>query len=78
MVCLEVERIAPEVTASILEVDAQGLLHPLAGPSLPQSYSALLDGVAIGPNVGLRNGGATRRCWWTILHMTRCGRISST
>ncbi|WEE76394.1 EAL domain-containing protein [Comamonas testosteroni] len=52
MVCLEVERIAPEVTASILEVDAQGLLHPLAGPSLPHSYSALLDGVAIGPNVG--------------------------
>jgi diguanylate cyclase (GGDEF)-like protein/PAS domain S-box-containing protein len=52
MVCLEVERIAPEVTASILEVDAQGLLHPLASPSLPSSYSALLDGVAIGPEVG--------------------------
>ena len=40
------------VTASILEVDAQGLLHPLAGPSLPQSYSALLDGLAVGPKVG--------------------------
>jgi PAS domain-containing protein len=28
LVCQEVERIAPEVTASVLEVDAQGLLHP--------------------------------------------------
>ena len=52
MVCEEVERIAPEVAASILRVDAQGLLHPLAGPSLPFSYSSMLDGVAIGPNVG--------------------------
>ncbi|WP_313570695.1 sensor domain-containing protein [Comamonas terrigena] len=52
MVCQEVERIAPEVTASILEVDAQGLMHPLAGLSLPASYSQQLDGVAIGPQVG--------------------------
>ena len=52
MVCQEVERIAPEVTASILEVDAQGLMHPLAGPSLPLSYSQQLDGVAMGPSVG--------------------------
>ena len=52
MVCREVERIAPEVTASILEVDEQGLLHPLASPSLPQSYSALLDGLEMGPSVG--------------------------
>ncbi|MFX5793273.1 GAF domain-containing protein, partial [Acinetobacter baumannii] len=27
-------------------------LHPLAAPSLPASYSAALDGVPIGPNVG--------------------------
>lgn len=52
MVCEEVERIAPEISASILRVDAQGLLHPLAAPSLPFSYSSQLDGVAIGPNVG--------------------------
>ena len=52
MVCQEVERIAPEVTASILEVDAQGVLHPLAGGSLPAAYSQALDGVAIGPDVG--------------------------
>ena len=52
MVCQEVERIAPEVTASILEVDEQGLLHPLAGPGLPASYSQLLDGLSIGPKAG--------------------------
>ena len=52
VVCEEVERVAPEVCASILQVDEQGLLHPLAGPSLPFSYSSLLDGVAIGPQVG--------------------------
>jgi PAS domain S-box-containing protein len=40
MVCLEVESIAPEVTASILEVDAQGLLHPLAGQACRVLFSA--------------------------------------
>ncbi|QPF72063.1 EAL domain-containing protein [Roseateles sp. DAIF2] len=52
LVCREVERIAPEVAATILEVDAQGLLHPLAAPSLPDSYSQLLEGLAIGPTTG--------------------------
>lgn len=52
MVCEEVERIAPEVCTSILAVDAEGMLHPLASPNLPSSYSALLDGLMIGPSVG--------------------------
>lgn len=51
-VCLEVERIAPGVAASIVEVDAQGVLHPLASPSLPVAYSSMLEGVHIGPSVG--------------------------
>lgn len=50
--CKEVERIAPEVTASILRVSSDGLLHPLAGPSLPASYCQALEGVPIGPCVG--------------------------
>lgn len=50
--CREVERIAPEVTASILRVTEQNTLHPLAAPSLPASYSQALEGVAIGPCVG--------------------------
>lgn len=52
LVCREVERIAPEVIASILGIDGEGRLRPLAGPSLPDSYSAALDGVPIGPGVG--------------------------
>ena len=34
--CVEVERILPDVICSVLTVDAAGLLHPLAGPSLPE------------------------------------------
>ncbi len=52
LVCREVERIAPEVAASILQVDAEGRLHPLAAPSLPKLYSDALEGLAIGPMTG--------------------------
>ncbi|SDI59988.1 EAL domain-containing protein [Pseudomonas panipatensis] len=52
LVCREVERIAPEVKASILRVDEQGRVHPLAAPSLPQAYSQALEGVLIGPSAG--------------------------
>ena len=52
MVCREVERLAPEVAASVVRVDDAGLLRPLAAPSLPQAYSDALEGVAIGPQVG--------------------------
>ncbi len=52
LVCREVERIAPEVTASILAVDEQGLLHPLAAPGLPPHVCAAIDGLALGPLAG--------------------------
>ncbi|KRC84872.1 diguanylate cyclase [Achromobacter sp. Root83] len=52
MVCREVERLAPEVAATVLRVDDAGLLRPLAAPSLPQAYADALDGVAIGPQAG--------------------------
>lgn len=52
LVCREVERIAPEVTASILAVDGQGRLRPLAAPSLPPSIARAIDGIAIGPCAG--------------------------
>ncbi|MGJ5175330.1 EAL domain-containing protein [Bradyrhizobium oligotrophicum] len=50
--CRRVEELAPDVVCSILHVDSGGLLHPLGGPSLPPAYSAGLDGVAIGPDIG--------------------------
>ena len=50
--CRRVETIAPDVVASVLHVDSDGLVHPLGGPSLPDDYSRALEGIAIGPDVG--------------------------
>jgi diguanylate cyclase (GGDEF)-like protein/PAS domain S-box-containing protein len=50
--CRRVEVIAPDVVASVLHVDSDGLIHPLGGPSLPDDYSRALEGVSIGPDVG--------------------------
>ena len=50
--CRRVEAIAPDVVASVLHVDADGLMHPLGGPSLPDDYCRALEGIAVGPDVG--------------------------
>ncbi|WP_316184502.1 MULTISPECIES: EAL domain-containing protein [unclassified Bradyrhizobium] len=50
--CRRVEELAPDVVCSILHVDADRVVHPLGGPSLPPDYSAALDGIPIGPEVG--------------------------
>jgi diguanylate cyclase (GGDEF)-like protein len=52
LLCLRAEAMAPSVICSVLTVDRQGRLHHLASPSLPDEYSAAIDGVMIGPNVG--------------------------
>ncbi|MFW8369205.1 hypothetical protein ACOICT_29580, partial [Klebsiella pneumoniae] len=52
MVCREVERLAPEVAATVLRVDEAGKLRTLASPSMPPAYNEALDGMAIGPQVG--------------------------
>ncbi len=52
LICRKVEAIAPGVITSIIAVSDEGLLQPIAGPSLPQNFSAALEGVAIGPKVG--------------------------
>jgi diguanylate cyclase (GGDEF)-like protein len=49
---IEVERILPDIICSVLTVDPAGFLHPLAGPSLPNTYSQALDGIMIGPLSG--------------------------
>jgi diguanylate cyclase (GGDEF)-like protein len=51
-ICRLAERLASGVLCSIITVDRGGIIHPLAGPSLSSVYSAALDGVAIGPDVG--------------------------
>lgn len=52
LLCKRAEEIAPTAICSILRVDSTGHLHPVAAPSLPESYSQSIDGLAIGPMVG--------------------------
>lgn len=50
--CRHAERLAPEVACSVLSVDRSGRLHPIAAPSLPEHYSAAIDNLPIGADVG--------------------------
>ncbi|HKE47806.1 MAG TPA: EAL domain-containing protein [Rhodanobacteraceae bacterium] len=52
LVCVRAETLAPGVLCSILTVDTQGFVHPLAAPSLPSAYSAALEGLSMGPSAG--------------------------
>jgi c-di-GMP-specific phosphodiesterase len=52
LICRQVEAIAPGVVCSILRVDQEGLIRPLACPSLPDHYSEALEGLPIGPTTG--------------------------
>ena len=50
--CHEIELLLPGVACSVLRIKDSGLLDPLAAPSLPENFSALIKGLMIGPNVG--------------------------
>jgi len=50
--CRRVEAIAPEIVCSILLVDEERKLRPLAAPNLPAAYNASIDGIPIGPRAG--------------------------
>ncbi|WP_184091113.1 bifunctional diguanylate cyclase/phosphodiesterase [Sphingomonas xinjiangensis] len=50
--CCEVEERVPGVICSVLLVDESGTIHPLAAPSLPDDYSASLEGLITGPQAG--------------------------
>ena len=52
LICNEVERIAPQVVASIISVDSHGLLHPLASPSLPTAFNAAVESLQADPGAG--------------------------
>ncbi len=51
LLCREVEVIAPDIVCSVLSV-RDGLLHPLAAPSLPPHFSAAVDNLPAGPMSG--------------------------
>jgi len=52
LLCRRAEALAPDTHCTLLAVDAQGLIHPLAAPSLPSTFSAAVDGASIGPKAG--------------------------
>ena len=51
ILCRRVESCVPGVTCSILLIE-EGKVRPLAGPSLPATFSDAVDGVPIGPCAG--------------------------
>jgi len=59
--CREVERLAPGSTCSILAVDSNGAMHPVAAPSLPEEYNDAIDGEKMGPAAGSCGTCAFRR-----------------
>jgi diguanylate cyclase (GGDEF)-like protein len=59
--CERVEAVAPEVMCSVVEIDAQGRIQPLAAPSLPATYSDWLAGLSMGPVAGACGTAAWRR-----------------
>lgn len=52
LLCRRAETIAAPAICSILAIDREQRLRPIAAPSLPASYSTALDGLPIGPMVG--------------------------
>lgn len=59
--CREAEALAPESVCSVLLIDADDRLRPLAGPSVPHAYHEAIDCTKIGPDVGSCGAAAWRR-----------------
>lgn len=52
LLCTRAENLAPDVVCSVIRIDEDRRLRPLAAPSLPVIYTKALDGEPIGPGVG--------------------------
>jgi diguanylate cyclase (GGDEF)-like protein len=61
LLCRRVEGLAPEVACSVLIVEKNGTVTPIAGPSLPPAYVDALHGAPIGPRAGSCGTAAWRR-----------------
>ncbi|MFY1030340.1 EAL domain-containing protein [Pseudomonas asiatica] len=60
LVCKEIELVEPEVKAAIIQVDEDGVMHPLAAPSLPVEYARLLEGARVKDCIGSSSKAAYR------------------
>jgi diguanylate cyclase (GGDEF)-like protein len=61
LLCRRVEALAPEAACSVLLVEKNGTVTPIAGPSLPPAYVDALHGAPIGPRAGSCGAAAWRR-----------------
>ena len=61
LLCRRVEALAPDVACSVLGIEKNGTITPLAGPSLPPAYVDALQGAPIGPRAGSCGTAAWRR-----------------
>jgi diguanylate cyclase (GGDEF)-like protein len=61
LLCRRVESLAPDLACSVLLVEKNGTVTPIAGPSLPAAYVDALHGAPIGPRAGSCGTAAWRR-----------------
>jgi len=61
LLCRRVEALAPTVACSVLIVEKNGTVTPIAGPSLAPAYVDALHGAPIGPRAGSCGTAAWRR-----------------
>ena len=52
LLCSQVEVLAPGVICTVLAVNADGRVEPLAAPSMPPAFSSAINGQPIGPKAG--------------------------
>ncbi len=51
-VCTEVQKLVPRIVATVLALDDDGTVRPLAAPALPPAVAAAFAGLPIGPLAG--------------------------
>lgn len=52
LLCRRIEELGQDIVCSIVSIDQDGKVRPLASPSLPIDYARAIDGVPIGPGAG--------------------------
>lgn len=52
LLCKRAEEVAPELICTVLTIDTDGFVHPLAAPSVPAAFSEGIDGEPIGSAAG--------------------------
>lgn len=60
LLCREIEQMSPEVRAAVIQIDEDGIMHPLAAPGFSERYGQLLEGRLIRDCVGSSSVAASR------------------